>query len=194
MYSQRDEEQHILLACQGSERRKLLDVGAWDPKVFSNSRALIEQGWAATLIEPSPAPLRALVAAYADRADIDVISGAVAVEPYLMQLMVTDDAVTTVAGSPQAKTWATAGNYIGRMWTPALGLVQVIESFGPFDFVNIDAEGISVDLLKALLATEMFPRCICCEHDGRVIEAMQSARARNYHSVYESEENLVLSL
>lgn len=191
MYSQRDEEAHILKACEQSVVRKLLDIGAWHPTDKSNSRALIEAGWGATLVEPSPAPLRALVAAYAERADIDVISGAVAVHEGPLQLQVTDDAVSAPAGSEQVARWRGTVNYIGRLWVHAYTIADLLTAFGPFDFVNIDTEGSSVDLLKVLLATEMFPKCICVEHDGRILEALRAARDRGYQSIYESEENLI---
>lgn len=197
MYSQRDEEKYILDACKDSARRRVLDIGAWDPKCFSNSRALIEQGWGAVLIEPSPGPLRNLVKEYGHLPNpkVDVVSAAVCVsaEP-LIELAITDDAVSGEVGSAQTAKWAQAGNFIGRLWVPTLTLPEIIDRFGAFDCVSIDTEGSSVDLLKILVKTEMFPKCIVVEHDGRIVEAMQAARARAYHSVYESEENLVLSL
>lgn len=194
MYTQRDEEPAILKACEGSTIRRLLDIGAWDPKVFSNSRALIEQGWGGVLVEPSPGPLRALITEYKKRADIEVIAGAVAAEHRLLELQITDDAVSAQVGSDQVKRWSGATNYYGRLWVQCFTFADLLSQFGPFDFVSIDTEGTSVDLLKILLATEMFPRCICVEHDDRIVEAMKAARARNYHSVYESEENIIFSL
>ena len=204
MYSQRDEERFVLEACKDAARRRVLDIGAWDPKCFSNSRALIEQGWGAVLIEPSPGPLRNLVKEYGPRAPggafpldsaVEVVSAAVCVQPEpLIHLAITDDAVSGEVGSEQTQKWAQAGNYIGRLWVPTLTIQEIIDRFGAFDCVSIDTEGSSVDLLKVLVATEMFPRCIVVEHDNRIVEAMQAARKRNYQSVYESEENLVLSL
>lgn len=199
MYSQRDEEKYILEACKDSTRRRVLDIGAWDPKCFSHSRALIEQGWDAVLIEPSPGPLRNLVKEYGrlPNPKVDVVAAAVCVaaEP-LLDLTITDDAVSVAAGNVgHVEKWAKEGTqFLGRMWIPTLTIPEIMDRFGAFDCVSIDTEGSSVDLLKVLLMTEMFPRCIVVEHDNRIVEAMQAARARAYHSVYESEENLVLSL
>jgi FkbM family methyltransferase len=193
-YSQRDEEPRILEAVRACSNKRLLDIGAWDPVTFSNSRALIEQGWGGVLIEPSPTPVRNLARAYKDRADIDVLMGAVdPLEPRLMQMMITDDAVSAEAGSQQVKTWAEAGNYFGRLWVQCFTIDQILSRWGAFEFVNIDTEGTSVDVLKVLLATEMLPKCICFEHDGRYIEALQAARPRGYQSIYESTENVVLA-
>jgi hypothetical protein len=54
-YSQYDEEAYIVAALTG-EPSRFLDVGAWHPTIFSNTRALVERGWGGVLIEPSPGP------------------------------------------------------------------------------------------------------------------------------------------
>lgn len=193
MYSQHDEEKHILEAVKDCSRKQLLDIGAWDPKDKSNSRALIEQGWGGVLIEPSPVPLRNLAIEYYGREDIKVVSAIVAAEHLLSEIEITDDAVSTTEKA-HADKWRNTVKFIGRIQVWTMTIPQIADIYGKFEFVNIDAEGTSVDILKSLLATEMFPKCICFEHDGRYVEAMQAARARQYRSVYESEENIILSL
>ena len=63
MYSQRDEEKYILEAFDGKTDGRFLDIGAWHPTVFSNTRALIEMGWSGVMIEPSPGPFLNIVRA-----------------------------------------------------------------------------------------------------------------------------------
>lgn len=182
--------------------RRLLDIGAYHPTCFSNSRALIESGWDALLIEPAPMPVRNLVKEYGGNPQlqpldpkpqyINVLCAAVGAEPGIITLQITDDAVSTSDPANQER-WKDRGGYLGAMMIPCLTIPQILDQFGAFDFVNLDVEGGSVDLFKVLLATEMFPRCICVEHDGRIIEAMGSARARGYVSVLETEENLVFA-
>jgi len=200
MYSQSDEEKYILEACAGAKRKRLLDIGAWDPKDKSNSRALIEGGWEALLIEPSPGPLRNLVKEYgswktpANQVErVMVLCAVVGLEHSVVNIAVTDDAVSTTQEG-KAEVWRERGGYIGSMLIPSLTIADILNRFGDFDFVNIDTEGTSVDLLKVLLATEMFPRCICCEHDNRLVEAMQAAQGRGYKTAYTSRENIVFSL
>jgi len=193
MYSQNDEEKYILEACKSSTVRRVLDIGAWDPKDKSNSRALIELGWSAILIEPSPGPVRNLVVEYADTPTVTVVCGAVGFERGMAQILITDDAVSSTQNQT-VETWKERGGYIGRMLIPTITIGDILTRWGSFDMVSIDTEGTSVDLLHVLLATEMFPRCICVEHDGRAVEAQMAAQKRGYKQVYASAENLVFSL
>jgi FkbM family methyltransferase len=189
VYSQNEEEKYILAACETAGGRSLLDIGAWDATDKSNSRALIERDWRAVLIEPSPKAVRGLACVYKDVANVTVISAAVGLAAELIELQISDDAVSTEVPREAAR-WA--GSYIGRLLVPAITIADILLRFGAFDFVNIDTEGTSVDLLRVLLQTEMFPRCICVEHNDRIGEALTLAQNRGYRLLYKSAENLVL--
>ncbi len=195
MYSQREEQPAILAACAKAKRPRVLDIGAWHATDKSNSRALIEAGWNAVLIEPSPGPLRGLVEAYGYNSpyhmQVEIVAAAASCENGLVELQITDDAVSTP--SPTS-TWVDKGGYFGTLFVPALTIDDILNRFGEFDCVSIDTEGTSVDLFHRLIARDMYPACIVVEHDGRYIEAVQAARARHYRPVYESQENLVFAL
>lgn len=191
MHSQREEEKYILEACANAPRRRLLDIGAFHPTCFSNSRALIEDGWDAVLVEPSPGPVRNLVQEYGSIGNINsitVLCAAVGLESGIVTLQITDDAVST---QEVTEAWRERGGYLGAMTISQVTLKQIFDWYGDFDFVSIDTEGTSVDLLKALLAFEMYPACVCVEHDGRIVEASMAAQERGYRVAYTSEENLV---
>ncbi len=148
MYSQRLEEIHILEACKDAPRRMLLDIGAFHPTVFSNSRALIEQGWGAVLVEPSPKPVRNLVKVYGDSPTVHVLCAAVGLEPSIVTMQITDDAVST---QTVTDAWRERGGYIGAMTICQVSFGQICDWYGSFDFVSIDTEGTSVDLRSLLV-------------------------------------------
>jgi FkbM family methyltransferase len=177
---------------------RLLDIGAWDPIEKSNSRLLIEQGWSAVLIEPSPTPLRNLIGAYGPRfarkpeQEIIVVGAAVSLAGGMLDLIITDDAVST-ASAEVATLWQEKGGYIGHGWFPSITIQDVFNQFGgEFDFVNIDAEGLSVELAIAYLKTEAFPRVMCVEHDSRQVELMQVAAKRGYSAREMNGTNIIL--
>jgi hypothetical protein len=71
MYSQYNEEDLILAAFEvPSEAPLFLDIGAWHPTIFSNTRALIERGWGGVIIEPSPGPFINLLRACVKCGDV----------------------------------------------------------------------------------------------------------------------------
>jgi FkbM family methyltransferase len=196
MYSQSEEEKYIVKACEmihaaNGKPPMFLDIGAFDPKTFSNTRALYELGWGGVMIEPSPGPLRALVKEYSMypmSSRVKVISGAVGLEPGLREIRVTDDAVS---GNEQS-LWDEAGGFYGELYVAFFTCRQIVEQFGAFQMVSIDCEGTSVDVLKDLLEIPMGARCIACEHDNRLVELLTAAQAKGYHPVYTSAENVVL--
>lgn len=187
MHTQRGEEPHILKACEGIERGRFLDIGAWNAIDKSNTRALFELGWGGVSIEPSPGPVRELVREYGDGDRVEVVSAAVGMDSGIFPIRVTDDAVSGNTGH----AWREKGGFYGTLLVPHFTIKQILDRFGRFDMVSIDTEGSSVDLLKVLLATEMFPACIVVEHDDRIAEAARAAQDRHYRAVHISEENLV---
>lgn len=210
-YSQQNEEKYILEGLgfpddviatgadwavetkDGSRQGRFLDIGAYHPKALSNTRALFELGWTGVMIEPSPHPMLDLLAEYGNESRITLVSGAVACEPGLVLLHVTDDAVST-SSDVVFELWNKKAKYIGKMLTPGIPLEYIALRFGGFDFINIDAEGISVDLFHGMMKLGWSPKAFCVEHDGREGELIKAATARSYSVTYGNETNLVLVL
>lgn len=191
-YSQYDEQQHILGIVGLRLSGRFLDIGAWDAKTFSNSRALIELGWSGILIEPSPGPLRGLVKEYGTCERIKVIGAAVTVQGGLIELEVTDDAVTMAASAPQIEEWRGTAGFFGKLTVPSISMQELFNQFGgDFDFVSIDTEGTSVNLFAEMLRIGPRPRCVCLEHDNRLVEIAQYAEAAHYRQVHLNGTNVI---
>jgi len=103
MYSQYDEEAAILSLTAGvpPSHRHFLDLGAWEPKTFSNSRALYEAGWSGVVVDPSPSAILKQVEEYGDEPRIEIVSLAVGCVPggygSILPITITDDCVSTLA-------------------------------------------------------------------------------------------------
>lgn len=195
MYSQYEEEKYILEICHDATMRpssgRFLDIGAWHPTDKSNTRALFELGWSGVMIEPSPGPMLNLLNEYANEPRITLVQAAVRVEPGLMELHVTDDAVST-ADRQQYETWAKVTKFRGTITVPALSVVDLFAHFGgDFEMVNIDTEGSSADVFKEMLRIGPRPRCVVVEHDSRFVELSQIAEAADYELVHENGTNRV---
>jgi FkbM family methyltransferase len=191
VFSQNNEESYVLAACPETYG-KCLEIGAWSPTVFSNSRALIEKGWSAVLVEPSPQPFAGLKAEYGEDPRITLINAAVTLDDVLtVGMFITADAVSTT-DVPTYEKWKDHVKYDGSMVVPAITLEKIYEQHGEFDFVSIDAEGVSTDILHRLIAMGKRPKAICVEHDERTIEILSAVTPLGYYCVYASGENLVL--
>ncbi len=189
-YSQYDEERAILDACPGEGR--FLDVGAYHPKVFSNTRALFEAGWSGVMFEPGPRQMLDLIAEYGNEQRITLVAAAVGVEAGELPLRVTDDATCTLSGS-FADAHAES-NYTGTITVPVLTLQRIFLKWGAFDFINLDAEGVSADLFMALFQkTEARPQCICVEHDQRLTELADMATRNGYRVTLVNGTNAVFA-
>lgn len=197
MYSQYEEEPAILAAVEHIEHGCVLDLGAFHPTIFSNSRALIEKGWCAVLVEASPEPFLTLLKEYGSKQIfgpneqhgfqwVTLLNAAVGVKRELATMWATADAVSTTDAKVR-EVWKEAGGYYGRFVTPVIPLSDIS---GEFDFVNIDVEGGSVDLLSAVM-DRYYPACICVEHDGRQDEVRRMIEGR-YEITYQNGTNFVL--
>jgi FkbM family methyltransferase len=212
-YSQFDEEKHILaaLGCQhwktiydlGSDpnmqRTALvgagayLDIGAYHPTDKSNTRALYERGWSGVMIEPSPMPFDTLLREYGNDERVTLICAAVGFECGLTTIHATADAVSTTVDA-EYELWKERGGYYGHFLTPQITLEQISNQFGGFEFVNFDAEGISVDLFRRAMELGWRPRCCCVEIDGRMGELAAVATSHGYKIVYANGTNAVMTL
>lgn len=191
-YSQGDEEKYILHAVKHIAKGRFLDIGAWNATTLSNTRALFELGWSGVLIEPSPEPFLGLLREYGTEGRIQLICGAVGRNSEITRFHATADAVST-SSDESYERWKSVGGFYGRFYTNVITMAQLWQEFGSFDFVSIDTEGTSVDLLHALLELPMLPTCICVEYDSRGQECMDAACNHGYRVIDTSSENVVFS-
>lgn len=185
------------------ERGMLLEIGAWHPRIFSNSRALIEKGWKAILVEPSPYAMVDLLNEYGPQTispeipPVVLIQAAVvADEPNrLLPMHVSRDAVST-ADLAVHDLWKDTAKYEGRVWAATIRARTLAEDYGSFDFVSIDAEGLSVDILDEFISccsNERLPKVVMVEHDNRLDEVQEIAGWRGYREVHRNGTNVVYS-
>ncbi len=180
----------------------LLEIGAWMPDDFSNSRLLIEKGWRAVLIDLSPLPLDRLVRCYADNPKVKVISAAVTpCDQHIKEFQITEDALSSSAPGTLER-WKGLrqdydGGFYGSLWVPTLTVQKLFDQFyGDHtpDFVSIDTEGDSFEVMMEMLNMDRRPKVISVEHDGRIVEIAQSVEPLGYVAVKHSQQNMLLHL
>ena len=220
MYSQVGEDDEILKLWGDRPPGSVLEIGAWHPITFSNSRAMIKRGWSAVLVEPSPGPFLLLMractscdsiedAGYGERKrttcsrcgaalycasdKIKLLSASVGTTSSIISMHVTDDALTTSESGNYA-IWYSAGGFYGNIFVPQTNLREIWTTFGTgFDVVSIDTEGTSVDLAAEYLRIAWpKPRIVCVEHDSRIDELLAASSPYGFHEAARNSTNLIL--
>lgn len=192
-FSQNDEELYILQHFN-NHIGKFLDIGAFAPDTFSNTRALADRGWNGVLIEPSPAPFIALLKHYGSNPNIRLLNAAVTLTGGFSDFYDSGgDAISSTLES-HAKKWATGyGTKFTAYDVYTVPLTDLFDRYGfDFDFINVDVEGASYPLFAALPFSRLAKTtCICMEHDGNIQTAIKLASEHGYRMVASNGENLI---
>ena len=194
-YSQNAEELHIARIV-GDRPGRFLDIGAYNPKLFSNTRALYERGWSGVMVEASPGPFLDLLAEYGNDVRIELVCAAVAIEPSLVKFYHSEAGVAT-SNEPHYQKWRDRAKFDGDFWTPGVTPSDLFRRFGrEFDFINIDVEGGSAELFLNILSLRpgpIKPKCWCVEHDGRQEELTKAAVLKGYALYHQNGENVIFA-
>lgn len=198
MYSQNNEEAIIVaeLARQNLQHGHVLDIGAWDGKTYSNSLRLIELGWNAVCVEPSPFVFPKLVETHKDRPNVTLVNAALGPSSMLVEWFDSQgDAVSTT--NPQHRTkWETGTSLkFTPFWIPMLSVAEFLHKFGAdFEVINIDVEGTNYELFCAMpWDTMLKTRIVCIEHDYHHLEILKRLVLLGYRQIGFNGENLLLA-
>lgn len=194
-YSQYGESDVMLKQFPEGFIGRMLEIGAYDPKQFSNSRDFIERGWEAVLVEPTPLAVESLLREYGNNPKVKVVAGAVSLDGQPIHLRVTADAVST-CNEDVYSTWRKDGGYYSSMWAAGVDLA-FLAKLGPYNAISIDAEGLSVSILTHILQFRLdltqsgiHPlKVICVEFDREASTVRHLAAKYGYEVVLGPEVN-----
>ncbi len=197
MYTQNNEEQIIMNYFNGN-KGQLLDIGANDGITLSNSRAMVEEGWKALLLEPSPKAYARLE---------ENCKGFVNVVPYNFGISNKsgtvefwesgafnhsgpDVALLSCIDPKEKERWGTTVSFEAiqaRMLTFADFITGLKDRGQPIDFhfISIDAEGMDWEILKQIDLRAHNCQCFCIEHNS---VADMIDKCRSYAQFYSMKE------
>lgn len=168
-YSQFGEDQ-ILLEIFGEKRDGFyVDVGAHHPQRYSNTYLLHARGWKGINIDPDPHTIELFKAARPH--DRNILTGIGVREEELDYYRFSDSAVNTFV-KEEAERW------MGKDWltfegvrkVPVRPLRAVLSEHAPgkkIDLINIDVEGMGLEVLESLDWGEHRPHVIVVEGEVR---------------------------
>lgn len=198
MYSQNNEEAIIIAELNrlNLQRGRVLDIGAWDGKTYSNSLRLIELGWEAVCVEPSPFVFPKLVETHRNRPQVSLVNAAIGPVSKLVEWFDSGgDAVSTTSVAHRNKWEAGTALKFTPFWIYMLSVADFFNQFGTaFEVINIDVEGTNYDLFCAI-PWESFTktRIICIEHDTHHLDILKRMVLLGYRQIGFNGENLLLS-
>jgi FkbM family methyltransferase len=199
-YSQNNEE-NVLLKYFGDFTGTLLDIGANDGKTFSNSLRLIELGWRAFLIEPSPTAFEKLEALHYDNTDVDYLNCAIGsasgeADYFDMGNHINqgDSSLLSTLVATEMTRWV--GTKFTRSKVPVITWAEMCEKLqeDEFDFITIDAEGMDIEILKQIDLTHT--RCVCIEYNNKPIDLaiIRGIVPERFKQIHINLENVIYAL
>lgn len=203
-YSQYAEQQHILEYFRTSVSQKsFLDIGACDGVTFSNTAALAASGWCGTCVEASRHNVRLLQANYANDPKIKIVGQPIAWSDAPVDFIESvRDPIhqheCRLLGSTQknhASKWSSCGvTFAPPEQRPGITIDSLLLKYpGPYDFISIDTEGTSVDILMQIPLARLKTRLICVEHDGRQADCLAYCKAAGVGRViYHNNVNILI--
>ena len=184
-FSQNKEEEVILQYFEAKQllNGKLLDIGAFDGQLFSNTRALMLKfpQWRGVFVEPSSFCFSKLAELYEQvPRRVELINAAIVVEDKLQKNLLKfydypNSTVSSLLENHTKKYGYEEKNIDGDIIKPykifvgQVGLKELLETFGPFNFINIDVEGQSAELALQSWFNPAHYNCevLCIEHDDK---------------------------
>jgi len=162
---------------------RFLDIGACDGIRCSNTYALGEAGWSGTLVEGSISAFAQLVRHFGKNKRLQLVHAVVAagagrVIPWWENATKFEGGFETGWAIGLASTTIDAQHELmikiyghreswRKFWVISLPLASLVEVCpGPYDFVTIDTEGTSADVLCDLDLSALGTSLVCVEHNA----------------------------
>lgn len=192
MYSQNSEEKIILDAFKDLLNGRFLDIGAFDPFLLSNTRALYEMGWKGVFVEPGKEQLKKFYAEYSNDDKIQICENAIAnVAGELTFYITPTDALSTLS-EEHLKKWHTVKFDISTI--EAITPRMLFDKYGTdFHFIDLDIEGNNWEILQLIPFSELKSlRLICIEYDNNYNDIISFMKPFGFSEIHKNGENVIL--
>lgn len=153
-------------------RGRFLDIGAGCGRgTLSKTAKLVDAGWSGVLVEASPAAFCRLAANYSKRGNLLLVNAGI--RPTSGPAWFHDDlgnGLATFDDDHRATFETQCGTEFSRILVQSMSAADLLSAVGAnFEFINVDAEGISVPIFGALAKAGALRICrlACIEKDAK---------------------------
>lgn len=172
-YTQQLEQDVILNYFENKEHGILLDIGANDGETFSNSRALILNGWTGALVEPDPQPLYKLEKLYYHNPSIQIIDNAIdnynnktVIHCSGTHLNMGDMGLLSTINEKEKERWHK--ETFTEVEVDVIDFKTLLDKtkLTKIDFISIDAEGSDYRILEQIDLKALNCSMVCVEYNN----------------------------
>ena len=195
MYSQNQEELYILNHFKGKQGT-FLDLGAYDGKELSNTRALIELGWAGCCVEPHPTICEELENNCLGFDKVFCFEIAIGKENGIFQLNANPTYYSTLIDSEMDRLKNTDFEFKPiDVEVLDFKTFQAVSPYDNYDFISIDCEGIDYDVLTQIDLDKVKCSMVCVETNGKETDKYIDyiSTFAGFKVVHVNAENLIMS-
>jgi FkbM family methyltransferase len=195
MYSQNNEELVILDYFSKNEGNFFLDIGAYNPFKFSNTRCLYERGWSGVFVEPSPICFKNFVDVYKDETRVTLINAAVSNYAGVITFFEANgDAISTSDISHKEKWEKNPNVTYSSIVVPSISMESLIKEYDKVDFLSLDTEGTNYYLFNLIPDSFLLRlKCLCIEHDGNQDNIESRLAKFNFKRIHFNNENVIFA-
>jgi FkbM family methyltransferase len=191
-YSQWGEDRQIERLLGHKRKGFYVDVGAYDPIRFSNTKRFYEQGWNGINIEPDPRRSKKF---RQDRPRDITLNVGIANKTGLLSFFTFEpETLSTFSQKSAAKYQKQGFNLVRTTKVPVRTLASVLRKYAKneIDFLSVDTEGYDFEVLQSNDWKKFSPKIICIEQHDRHVE--QLLRQQKYTKAFQNKTNTLFTL
>jgi FkbM family methyltransferase len=166
--SENGETQVLKSILQPNSSRFLVDVGANDGRLYSNSFSLVQEGWGGILIEPLPSPFKILNKRYAHRSDVKCVNQAISLKKGAGAMFIGTDGSLGMTSTlcTDKNDWFDRARTQQQIQVEVSPLTEILDFYqAPTEIgiLMIDTEGLDFEVLQSLDFNKYHPEIILTE-------------------------------
>jgi len=193
MYSQSNEEK-IILSYFKDYKGHLLSIGENDGRTFSNALALIERGWTADLVEPSPKAFAKLKDLHKGNNGVWLHHHVISERSGMMEFHESSDTLVSTVVNSEMGRWGNTVTF-EDIKVPSLTWRNFLQFSmkQTFDFITIDTEGCELEILSQMDIPALECKMFCVEWNGKNKDLFDKVM-EGYRLIGKNAENLIYAL
>ncbi len=195
-YSQNDEQSYILDYFKDYPTGKFVEIGAFNPKTFSNTRALYEKNFIGVYVEPSRICMENFRVEYNNEPRITLVECAITGHNGKIKFFESNGDAVSTTDIPHKDKWAHGGRVnFSEIEVTAMSMESFLNEYGKdTDFFNLDVEATNMYLFN--LVPDWFwsrLKMICIEHDNGQNEIINKLSNYGFKTLMQNGENLIMA-